>query len=174
MSKKFFFIFSFFALTLIPFSIKAATSQINYYPSRGFYIDAGGGYVFAEAEDLFGNTVEANGASAMADVGYQFNRYLAAELNYIYLNNLSNNNSINWGIIALKGIAPLTDRFNLFAKAGWAILLDRGSNQAIFLGVGAAYYLTPRFDLHVQVSGLLEGFANFGIVSAGLSYHFSA
>lgn len=160
------FILTFFAV----FSAQAEHAAKKHCPSHtGFYIDANIGYVFSE-ESLFDSSTQ-DGIGFNTNFGYQFNRYVAAEIGYIYLNNLEGN-GIHWGILDLKGILPLNNVFNFFAKAGLAVVLNKSTSAALFLAAGGEYFFTPHFDMHVQLSGEVTGFANFGLISAGFSYHF--
>lgn len=162
-------LFLFFSL-LMTFVAQAQNSPTKKtLPCTGFYIDSNIGYVFAE-ESLFGTSTQ-DGIGFNANFGYQFNHYVAAEIGYIYLNNLEGN-GIHWGILDLKGILPVGNSFDFFAKAGLAVVLNKSTSAALFLAAGGEYFFTPHFDMHVQLSGEVTGFANFGLISAGFSYHF--
>jgi OOP family OmpA-OmpF porin len=150
---------------------------------KGAYVEAnvGAGYATATA-DFFGYTKSRSESAAGANIngGYLFNRYVGAELGYTYY---GGNVDLSMGNIAVKGVLPLNDQFNLFAKVGSGYIGsnkgDNGNSSDHWAGVygaGVGYALTPSLDLNVQYQGswLWVGFGslNTGLFSGGVTYHF--
>lgn len=154
---------------LMVYTAEAEHATSRKAPSHaGFYIDSNVGYLFAE-EFLFDTS--GNGIGFNANFGYQFNRYIATEIGYIYLNNLEGE-GLHWGVFDLKGMIPFNNAFDLFAKIGVAVILSKSTTAALYLAAGGEYFFTPHFDIYAQLSGEVTGLAAFGLISAGLSYHF--
>ncbi len=127
-------------------------------------------------------TVHASGPGANANLGYQFNRFFAAEAGYTYY---AKDINLSLGDAAVKGILPVGDNFSLFAKLGGSYVggslalyaKGKAPGASVFYGAGAAYAITPALDINLQYQGasndfLPGGVVTVGLVSAGLTYHF--
>jgi len=109
----------------------------------GVYVDLGFGYAFVNWKDAsigafnnFSSTVTGGtssngngGFSFGVDVGYQINRYLGLELGWYYLPKVRGNTDVtpalqpltlkSWfAYLALKGMLPITRKFDFFVKVG--------------------------------------------------------
>ncbi len=150
-------------------------------------------------------SVDDAGFAGRLFMGYQFNQYIALETGFVMLQKVQFNNitvagssttvdeSFKQSIldVMLKGILPLPDGYDLFAKAGYANVMrddievtgsngtsassDTTDTQSVpVVGGGAEYHLTRNVIadvsyLHYFGTGDLPA-ADFG--SAGLSYLF--
>lgn len=109
-----------------------------------------------------------------ANLGYQFNKYLALEAGYMTFGKAKANTTIlgtpatvtnNFGGFdaAVKGIVPVSSQFNLYAKAGAVDMHDdadlsvanassraHGSTWVPMIGVGTSYNLTHNVALTVE------------------------
>lgn len=101
--------------------------------AAGLYVGGNLGYGVAHHELTdFGvqpSSLDNGSLAWMANVGYQFNKYLAAEAGYLHVGEQkASYNGVNTGItqtmqiggfdVAGKGIIPINDQFSAFAKAG--------------------------------------------------------
>ncbi|OGT25157.1 MAG: hypothetical protein A3I77_08650 [Gammaproteobacteria bacterium RIFCSPLOWO2_02_FULL_42_14] len=119
------------------------------------------------------------------NAGYQFNKYLAAEVGYIsFLDQnaslTANGATVKSGVslggfdFNAKGIIPITDKFSVFAKGG---MMDMSSYEYASgtpstsasvwtpdLGAGAAYNLTRNVALSVQaIHAFQKNFTKDGV-----------
>jgi len=161
--------------TVIALSTLACTAFATH--DKGAYVEAnvGGSYGTFSFFD-YSTTTSAIGGNLNA--GYQFNRYFAAEVGYTYF---GGDLDLSMGNISAKGILPLNEKFNLFAKLGAGYMAPNTGGEGGGLGVatygiGAAYAITPSLDINTQFQGawMWQGFGSstFGLVSGGLTYHF--
>lgn len=99
-------------------------STVGTTDNAGFYLDANLGYGKVNEKATQVKT-DNKGLMYNFDGGYQFNKNLGLEAGYTHFNDVKvgnvrfakNNYSVD---VAVKGILPLGDHFNLFAKAGIA------------------------------------------------------
>jgi OOP family OmpA-OmpF porin len=118
--------------------------------------------------------------------GYQFNRYLAAELGYHELGETSTSAGKNegkaWELVAVASF-PFTDKFSVYAKLGgyWGQLegpRDDENNTDVTYGVGLRYDFTRNWG----VRGEWQRYSNIGggnlietdvdVLSVGFLYRF--
>ena len=159
---------------------------------KGVYIDGNAGYGL-----LPGFSPHRGGFAYNGDIGYQLNNYFGLELGYNHFANVpypyaSKGNYS--GDLALKGILPLAERWNLFGKLGLAYVHSQQkfsnfshinnnlttnftygsvSGPAPYLAAGVSYKLSQQFDINAQIHGtpgthVPEMYAAL----IGLSYHF--
>ena len=175
-------------ITLMAASASAQTESGQAYNRHtGFYASGNVGVTVGAIPDFFSNDnsylFEAGGIGVNGGVGYQFNSYFAPELGVTYFRFPGNNNNSDdfnllLGYAALKGILPLGDRFNINAKLGVSgakeLGSDEKSNVLPYMGLGMGFALTSNLDFDVGIQGTtFWGLANFGLISGGLTYHFS-
>ena len=140
----------------------------------GMYLDANVGTLYATTS-LFGIQYTKYGSiGANANLGYQFNQYIATEAGYTIYN--FDGHSANNIDIATKFILPFnvgTNDFSVFAKLGAADVFSGGDHSVMALaGLGGSYAVTQKTDLTLQAQGVSNGFFSLGLISAGVSYHF--
>lgn len=171
---------------LIPLVCAACITQAHASPAtdapqtfaadKGYYVELNGGTLVAAT--ILSSDIYHGGFGANVNAGYQFNRYFAIETGYSYYNPQSNDFRLHLLDLAIKGILPVTDRFNLFGKiggdVGFALNDDEtGPIGGILVGVGGSYAITPQVDLNAQLVGMTIGVASVGLLSGGLTYHFA-
>ena len=132
MKKIIFFAILFFSTT--------SFSQTN----NGFYVGLMGGYGDTNWKDVGYN--KDTGVSGGPFIGYNFNKNLATQLEYVYFNPTSA--SFKTQALALTGklTVPLYNKINLYTKFGIDHLhsnADHQSNYNLTYGIGAEYQLTP-------------------------------
>lgn len=167
-------------ISIITLSI--LTSSAFAAHNSGAYVEANVGGAYASTKiDFFGttDTESASAVGANANLGYQFNRFIAAEVGYTYY---GNDIDASMGDVAVKAILPITDDFSLFGKLGAGYIGANNNDHGSFdewagvYGIGAAYAITPSLDVNVQFQGATIwnafGDTNIGLVSGGLTYHF--
>jgi len=118
------------------------------------------------------NYSEHIGIGSNVNLGYLFSRYIATEIGYTQYN--LGGGSPNGADLAVKLIYPfnvVNHDLNIFAKIGPAYSFNTGVRP--FIGVGAAYQVTPKLDLNTQVQDSLciDGKSST-LLSVGLTYHF--
>lgn len=148
-----------------------------------------------------------NGFAGRLAIGYQFNPYLAIETGYLQLGSTAVNGTVEKQPLKLKlrenafdlvgkGIYPICDNFNIYAKAGIAYLTTKvsahtdatitsasnlpGNNLnkdtlAPEVGVGLSYNLASNIAVdtswtHIQTLNNRQGNVDFAAV--GLNYYF--
>lgn len=150
-------------------SLLLGISSASFAKKTGFYVGLSGGLVSSETylleDGSFGAKSNTGGAGAF---GYLFNKYLATEISYLYIGNSSANGiDQNQSFLTanVKGILPLNEQFNLFAKAGIGYNFANingnsamvthlkgtfnSNNIASLFGVGLSYNLTKCLQLSV-------------------------
>ena len=157
--------------------LASCTSVFASPHESGAYIEGNIGTLY-ESVDILGIQASAFGSLGLnANLGYQFNRYLAAEAGYTAYGIGETGGIVNGVDAAAKFILPFQigeSDFSVFAKLGVADLFKGGDNSVTPLaGIGAAYAITPNLDLNVQAQGVTEGFFSLGLLSTGLTYHFN-
>lgn len=119
----------------------------------GFYVGAGAGSFGIK---LDGNSFDASDFGYKVFGGYNFIRYLGAEIEYIDGGSPSDHGiSVDmYGFnFSAVGIWPVTDQFDLFAKAGFiswdadAQGFGGDSGEDFSWGVGAGFNFTDQFGL---------------------------
>jgi hypothetical protein len=139
-------------------SAHAAEDNMDYSSA---YFNLGAGY------GLIQNLPTGTGAVSAA-VGYQFNRYLGLEVDWDGMPSEQWGKLYNYNIysLAVKGILPLSNSFELYGKLGsgigystWtgngdpsSVYNSNGSATALdgIVGVGAAFTLSPQFKLYLE------------------------
>lgn len=139
-----------------------------------------------------------------ADLGYQFNPYIAVEGEYTHFHDIRVGNSVNnvdaslsgFGLMA-KGILPINEKFNVFAKAGAmdmsmttsltqnsvTVQGPHSSKIVPAFGIGTSYNLTHHLALTLQGVTTLSASKNISpnvrmnfpatyAAYAGISYKF--
>lgn len=150
--------------------------------TAGFFVSGNLGYGKVDiknstipARDLRGFTWNMNG-------GYQFCRYVAAEMGYTKFHDAANTETSGWNLIA-KGIYPLRDQFDIFGKAGLMRLSFKDTTGASRdkvvpqFGLGGSYNINANIALSVQGLTTLAGENNLPATYgayAGASYRFTA
>lgn len=124
---------------------------------------------FAALSKSSGAYVEGNlgitnkaGWTGIANVGYQFNPNIALEGGYARLGD-------NYFTLAVKGMIPFNNGFNVFAKVGPSIRNFNMNNLDFYGVVGGGYAFTP------NLSGTLQGLwisDNTYAGTVGLTYIF--
>lgn len=143
----------------------------EYNKHTGAYVEAGAGATLYHV-DLFVEDQGVSGFGANAAVGYQFNPYVALEAGY-FMVTPDNTSVLSAPNVSVKGILPIGNRFSLFAKLGAVGLFAKGQSAgAPFAGVGMGVALTKNLDITVQVQGAIFAWAQVGVATAGLTYHF--
>lgn len=178
---------------------------------QGFYLNGniGGGSVDLDPS-LATVTVDRSGFVWSVNAGYQFNSYLAAEAGYIHLptQRIKSSGVISgtsvavdeqldlYGfLLAVKGMYPFAERFDVFGKAGIAIERASGTNSVTISGtkislvgipenqtqvagyfaLGLEYAVTPCWKVNAQgvVVTSSGGFPTTWAGLAGVSYLFA-
>lgn len=193
-------------LTVSALGVMAANAT-----TPGFYATGQLGYAYTHLKDklnpLSNNKVKIdNGALAgRLGVGYQLNQNLAVELGYLQLANqnvkgLVGVNSVKVKQhafdVAAKGILPINDKFNAYAKLGVAYLTTtaKGTSTPVFLyktasgtsdthhnwapevGLGVSYNFTPNVFVdtswtHIHPTGKNKP-GNIDFAAVGIGYSF--
>lgn len=155
--------------------------------ASGIYINANAGYGWVSDLPNVAGVLDDEGFAWSANVGYQFNPYVAVELGY---RNLPNIKFLGETVVkniygldaAVKGIYPASERFDVFAKAGVAWMSGKavGASKADtqftpLLGAGFDVNLTDNLALTAEVSYTFEmnDFPETIMTTAGLTYKFA-
>jgi outer membrane protein W len=122
--------------------------------------------------NLFGFSITAfNSVGVNANIGYQFNPYLAPELGFTHIA------GANYFDAAMKAIYPFElgkYDFNLFGKLGAAYIYDGSSHEvAPYIGVGTSYAISNALDINIQGQGVIASNVDSTLLSLGLTYHFN-
>lgn len=146
--------------------------------ARGVFVsgDVGAGFVGIKKSDYGTNVTKFRdyGFAWAANLGYQFNKYLALEAGYLNLGQskatythagqtVTEKNTFGGFDAAVKGILPVTSQFSLFGKAGAVDEHDdadlsvagvssrQHSNKWVpMVGLGTSFNLTDNVALNVQ------------------------
>lgn len=144
----------------------AASNQFSSNPAN-VYIDGNLGYGKFDAKNTGLPAKDLRGFTWGADLGYQFNQYAAIEAGYTQFHELkgvangtSGNATLKGVDLMAKGIMPINDQFNVFAKAGAMDLFLKTnpsgrpsvkySRVAPAFGLGTAYNVTQNVALTLQ------------------------
>ncbi len=157
--------------------------------ASGAYITAGLGYGVTDLNKTAPHGLKDYGIAWLAGAGYQFNANLALEGGYINMAHIKYRGvSINPHALYLagKGIIPVSQRWDIFAKAGAAytsfsasaggFTVTSGEHKIVPLfGIGTDYYLTNNLAITVQGLTTLKesGFPATYMGTAGLTYKFA-
>jgi OOP family OmpA-OmpF porin len=158
-------------IALLSLLIVVSSFTLAKNKNAGFYAGANIGIVSSETylleDGSFGAKTNTGG---MMSLGYQFNKYFATELSYLYIGNSSAygiDQNQSFLTANVKGIMPLNKKFNVFAKAGLGynfasingspkILLPNlnvpvnSNNLTSVLGIGLGYNITKCIQLTVS------------------------
>ncbi|CAM4431346.1 MAG: Outer membrane protein A [Legionellaceae bacterium] len=191
---------------LLVSAILATLSSAALAAAPGFYVGGQLGWSKADysASDLSApysvGDVKNSGLGGRISAGYQFNQNWAAELGYTKYKNVDFNNVSNDGQVigdlklkhqaidlVAKGILPLDNGFNVFAKAGVAYvkqtfdlknpqpsLSDDEKKWRPTYGLGAGYDFNQNVSTDISWMRIQNGSSinNLDLISAGVSYHF--
>jgi len=166
------FIFAFVASALL------ASAPAFAADDSGFYVGAGVGNFGLEIDGFDDSDI---GFKVFG--GYQFMKYLGAELEYI-----DGGTAEDFGLkidvsgfnLSAMGILPVGEKFNLFAKLGmifWDADVSgagRGSDSGedFSWGVGAGYDFTDQFGARLEYQGFEIEDADGDMISLGFSWMF--
>ena len=162
----------------------------------GFYVDGGLGYGYNGVNKDFqtqvkdaGGSLSRGGFAGLVGTGYQFNKNFAVEADYLRMPGAKVKNAgvadetltHNAIAMAVKGMYPVMDNVNAFAKAG--VAYQFGSNKTVgsakqnyhsgspLLAVGAEYFVTNNVSVNTQLVTLIgtngERTTFAGLVGAG-------
>lgn len=141
---------------------------------KGAYIEGNIGTLYTDVNIFGQHFSDFGGVGLNANLGYLFTRFIGTEVGYTRY--MRNGNSLNSADLALKAILPFNvgnQDLSVFAKAGPSYVFESGQGEwKPFLGVGAAYQVTPKLDLNAQVQGIHADMVNISLLSVGLTYHF--
>ena len=158
-------------------NLEAKPAPIDYATATGLYGDIGVGYALTDWKNEFGSGAGVSyknsngGFSYAADLGYQFTKYLAAEIGFNWLPTTKmtttaattvstiGTTKIRSYLIsgALKFIAPIYYNFDVFGKAGvgyyrttfsGATTLSKTTSTSPVFGAGFDYYFDNGFFLN--------------------------
>jgi len=144
--------------------------------AAGFYIGANIGYgdVDVNLPSVPGITTSNRGVAWSAELGYQFNRYVALEVGGMRfadltakVNGTDESAKVTTGAfdVLVKGIYPISDQFNVFAKAGIAVLVhsevlsgggtsittvDNNTQVVPMFALGFGYNITRNWSINLQ------------------------
>lgn len=172
------------ALASVTVGMAAATNSMNASSGNSFFNNSasgifisgnlGYGSVTAENSDygLTPTSLNHDGLAWNVNLGYQFNPYFAVEVGYIampdvtanFAANIANKATLDGFAIDAKGILPINQKVDLFAKAG---AIDMSQKQTVSvsgatadtvsgsawtpeLGLGADYNVTKNVAITLQ------------------------
>lgn len=166
----------------------------------GLYVGAGVGYGSLSGKAISAVRAAArasgvkntdSGVVANAHIGYDINRYLAAQVSYLYLPKVgfkfqgkSNNVYNNMYALEAKAKYPLMDgKVIPFATAGYGIVVMTPSGDHVksthawepILGAGVEYKVTPHVGVNAQYKVVINANNDFNTVNmglAGVNYYF--
>ncbi len=155
----------------------AAPAQLN--PYKGFYAggqiglgdrDKGSGDFFP-----FTSSYKEGGVALKGLAGYQFNRYLAVEGDYMYMSKDFFKNYQNNTDLAVKGMLPLSAKSDVFVKGGMGWINQGGTNgfQPLY-GLGYDHYLSPKVSTTIEYDRFIGGGSrtDSNFLGFGMAYHF--
>jgi len=169
----------------------AQDNNATWNKHHGLYIDANAGTNLVYLGVISSEGNESNGGlygfGYSIDIGYNFTPHIAAEVgfmqNYINLDetfggddepnsNLREHSNIPYA--SMKFILPIGERASFFGKLGAMYANAKGEGIVLpYTGVGFSYAITKKIDVNVQYQGAVYGIAGAGLLSGGVSYHFS-
>lgn len=184
-------------------SVVSASAMAAALP--GAYVGAGLGYgnVHQSVSDV--DNSKDSGLAGRAFAGWQFNQYLATELGWSKFTDATFKANSPFASVhgklktdavdvVVKGILPVADSFNLYAKAGAAYVMSRADASVTLFGypanydekenkwfptfgAGATYDFTPNVaaDLsysRIQKTGNSDIFNSTDLYTVGLIYSF--
>lgn len=157
--------------------------------NAGFYLNGNFGYAFIDRMD--GSD---GGFTWSAAAGYQFNRYIAAELGYlglpdVTLDGRTEAKNVQGFYLAAKAMYPLGAQLDAFVKVGVARMMDQTQSRVLLddpytkntrytgvFGAGIDYGIDTNVALTGQILATLENgpipAAYSGMV--GITYHFAS
>ena len=176
----------------------AASDQFSSNPA-GIYVDGNLGYGKFNAKNSGMPAKDLRGFAWSGDLGYQVNQYAAVEVGYTRFHDMNGTSygkpgkATLYGIdLMAKGIMPINEQFNVFAKAGAMNLYLKASPSGMpsvkrtrvvpAFGLGTAYNVTQNVALTLQgVTTLAMKGPNTGSYTmpatyaayAGMSYKFN-
>jgi OOP family OmpA-OmpF porin len=175
--------------TLLVSASVIATAAEGVYDVQPIYINLNTGVAtgYSFTNNYGTDTGQPSGSSANnyslgANLGYNFNQYVAAEIGYnqLWLASTPSNSSGQVGVedIAVKGRIPLGDIFSLYGRLGVGGYqnVDASSggsfanNIGVLYGAGAEWALNKNWALRVEdwsVSGLGQN-----VIQAGAQFSF--
>lgn len=184
-----------------------AVSDQSASNASGIYVDGNVGYGKVNRFKYPGQGISNfsnSGFTWRTDLGYQFNRYVALETGYTRFADVKASQGNfsetlkNYGIdLLVKGILPINNQWNVFAKAGAVYLHTKqtasniGNYITYFnsasgaatddqygpeLALGTSYYLTKHVDVSLQGVAMFAGGTDVSTYAgyAGLGYKFNA
>lgn len=147
---------------------------------KGFFVEGGIGTNTVARYNDGEFAVATHALALIANAGYSFNQYIAAEAGYSLHHDgdyvPGNAHDLH---AAARATLPLGDKVKLFGKLGLGVAMQEGADSRVgpFFGAGASYAVTDAADVTVQYQGLhlsgengLPGFTQ-GSVTAGVTYH---
>lgn len=173
----------------------AANTDLHWNHHAGFYAEGGAGTnlyylgVFSSVGSVSQEGFVGWGWNAA--IGYNFNYRWALEAGFIqsYANfkdadGNSEYTNADLPYLAARYAIPIRDNFSFLFKFGLMYahvnLKDNidGDNSSPsitlpYFGLGMAYAITPKLDVTVQYQGFVYGIVGAGLLSTGLTYHFS-
>jgi hypothetical protein len=172
--KKYLALSSVLGCSLLALSISAlaqtsTSGSSTMSDNSGIYLGAGAGWGEEASVDHIGSN---KGFVWNANGGYQFNSNVAAELGFIgYPSNKLKYNSVSETLhfyntyLAVKGMYPFADVFNVYAKVGPSYAYSSASGNlgssnmhawTAYGALGLGYNFTPALQADVQVDGTLK------------------
>lgn len=158
---------------------------------KGFYVGANLGQAKASGNLVSGLTTSHSDTSMGILGGYQFNRNLAAEVQYVDLGKLAEGGAstkTSGMAFSVVGILPINEMFSVFGKLGVSNTSVEISNSfvnetaiktAITYGLGGQYNVNNALGIRAGVDRYSVGQANswgtdgtYTVVSAGVVYKF--
>lgn len=171
----------FLALFILP-TIHAAENE--------FYLGASVGENSIEEDNVFaGQDFDDSDTGFKAFGGYQFHRNFAVEGNYTVFGDTEDDIAgINTEVefytfgINLVGIAPIAERFDLFAKLGFAYwdaevkafgISDDEDGTDLSYGLGARFNFNEQVSARAEYEGIdVDGLDRADFISMGMEFNF--
>ena len=151
-------VFSTLTLALSTSALALTNAPNPQHPGRGIFASGNLGWGKIDLTKSTHATGFSNSGFAQnANLGYQFGKYVAIESGYTHFANVTNDTALNndtvktYGIdLLVKGILPITEQFNVFAKAGAMYLHTSATDNNVLFGTGpsiAFHRYVPEFGL---------------------------
>jgi opacity protein-like surface antigen len=173
----------------------AASTQSSNSNAAGVFVSGNLGYGKVDYRNTGLAAKYLRGFTWNANLGYQFNQYLAIEGGYTQFNSikvtagaLQSTQTIHGISLLAKAIYPINDQFNVFAKAGAMDLIFKNSSNVVGatnarrerivpeFGVGTSYNVSSNVALTLQGITTLAAKHNVPATYAayaGVSYKFN-